>query len=205
MAAWTYDTLKQAIFDYVESDEATFVADIDIIINQAEDRIVKSVQLPSFRKNVTGTVTQDDQYLAQPTDYLSPYSLAVDNSGLEYLLFKDVSYIREVYPVSTVTGTPKVYALFDDDFFIMGPTPDTTYQVELHYFYKPESIVTASTSWMGDNAYTALLYGCLLEASTFQMGDQDLVTLYATRYEEAMSNLKLLGEGRNRTDSYRNG
>ena len=160
--AWTYAALNQAIQDYLETDETTFVANISIFTQQAEDRILKDIQLPEFRKNVTGSLSGSDQYLAMPTDYLSPYSLALDNTGYEFLLFKDVNFIREAYPLNSAEGTPKYYAAFDGDFFIVGPTPDQGYAVELHYFYKPETIVTASTSWLGDNAESALLYGCLI-------------------------------------------
>lgn len=203
--AWTYSTLSQALQDYMESDEPTFVNNIPIIIKQAEDRILKSVQLPDFRKNVTGTTTLNDQYLGIPNDFLAPYSLAVDNSGYEFLLFKDVNFIREVYPDNTSASVPKYYAIFDDQFFIMGPTPNAAFAVELHYFYKPPSIVDAGTSWLGTNAESSLLYGSLVEAYTFLKGDQDIMNFYQTRYDRALANLKLLGEGYNKTDSYRSG
>jgi len=201
--AWTYTTLKTAIQDYLETDEATLVANMPVIVKQAEDRILKSVQLPDFRRNVTGSMTGDDQYLAAPTDYLSAYSMAIDNSGHEFLLFKDVNYIRQVYPSVSTTGVPRYYALFDESYFLIGPTPDQSYAVELHYFHKPESIVTASTSWLGDNAESTLLYGCLVEAGTFQYGDADMMQMYAARYEDALAKLRLLGEGRSAVDSYR--
>ncbi len=200
--AWTYTTLKQAIQDYLETDETTFVTNIDVFIRQTEDRILKDIQLPEFRKNVTGSVTGSDQYLAVPTDYLSPYSLAVDNTGLEFLLFKDVNFIREAYPLVSTEGTPKYYGIFDSSFFILGPTPDQSYATELHYFYRPTTIVTASTSWLGTNAESVLLYGCLIEAATFQMAEPDILELYNTRYKEALSGLGLLSV-RSTTDSYR--
>jgi hypothetical protein len=203
--AWTYTTLKQAILDYIETDEETFETNLPVIVQQAEDRILKAVQLPAFRKNVTGSLTSGDQYLGLPTDYLSPYSLSIDNSGSEFLLFKDVNFIREAYPVASATGVPKYYSLFSDEFFLVGPTPDQNYVSELHYFYKPASIVTASTSWLGTKAESTLFYGCLLEAYTFQKGDADIIELVAQRYEDALAKLSLLGEGRNRTDSYRSG
>jgi len=205
--AWTLTTLKSAIQDYLQTTETTFVNNLDTIITQAEDRILKSVQLPDFRVNKTGTLTTSNQYLSTPSDFLAPYSLAVDNSGYEFLMFKDVNFIREAYPDSTTTGVPKYYALFDDSSFILGPTPNSTFTVELHYFYKPESITTAAsgTSWLGDNAESSLLYGCLLEAYTFLKGDPDLMQLYATRYEDALGKLKALGEGYSTTDSYRSG
>lgn len=203
--AWTYTTLKQAMQDYLETDETTFVDNIDIIIQQAEDRILKKVQLPDFRKNVTGSTTTGDPYLSIPADFLSPYSLSVDNSGQEFLQFKDVNFIREVYPTSSGTGTPKYYAIFEDTFFLLGPTPDDDYAAELHYFYKPDSIVTASTSWLGTHAESALLWACLYEAYVFLKGDQDLLQVYKDRMDDALNDLKILGEGRSKTDSYRMG
>jgi len=205
--AWTYTTLKTAIQGYLQTTDSDFVSTLPTIITQAEDRILKSVQLPDFRKNQTGTITQYNKYLSLPTSFLSPYSLAIDNSGYEFLLFKDVNFIREAYPVATTYGVPKVYALFDDDSIILGPTPTANYTAELHYFYKPESITTAAseTSWLGDNAESSLFYGCPVEAYTFLKGDQDLMQLYATRYETALKELEKLGEGYNTTDSYRSG
>ena len=203
--ALNYTELSQAIQDYLQSDETTLVSNIPIIVKQAEDRILKKVQLPDFRRNVTGTVTASDEYLGIPTDFLAPYSLSVDNSGHEFLLFKNVNFVREAYPITSVTGTPKYYSIFSDTYFLLGPTPDSNYLSELHYFYRPESIVTASTSWLGTNAESALLYGCLIEAYTFQKGDADLLSVYETRYSDAMNDLKVLGEGRNVTDNYRNG
>ena len=190
--------------DYLESDEATFVTNIPIMVKQVEDRILESIQLSVFRKNVTGSLTSGDQYLAVPTDFLAPYSLALDDSGYDFLLFKEVHFIREAYPDESVEGTPKYYARFDDEFFIVGPSPDTNFAVELHYFYRPESIVTAETSWIGTNAESVLLYGCLVEAYTFLKGDADLLQLYEKQYMEALGKLKALGEGYNKTDSYRN-
>ena len=205
--ALTYTTLKQAIQDYTESSETTFVNNLDLIIKQAEDRILKSVQLPDFRINKTGNMTTGNQYLTMPTDFLAPYSLAVDDSGYEYLIFKDVNFIREAYPASSTSGTPKYYAIFDENTFIVGPTPDENFTVELHYFYKPTSITASGdgTSWLGTNAESVLLYGCLVEAYTFLKGDTDLLQLYSVRYEDALSDLKSLGEGYSTTDSYRSG
>ncbi len=205
--AWTFTTLKQAIQDYTQNSETTFVNNLSVIITQAEDRILKSVQLPDFRKNSTGTTTSGNQYLSTPSDFLSPYSLAVDNTGYEYLMFKDVNFVREAYPQSSTQGVPKYYALFTDASFILGPTPNGNYTAELHYFYKPESITVASsgTSWLGDNAESSLLYGCLVEAYTFMKGDPDMMQLYAGRYEDALAKLKALGEGYSTTDSYRSG
>ena len=205
--AWTFTTLKSALQDYLETTETTFVDNLPTIIKQAEDRILKSVQLPDFRKNSVGTTTSGNKYLTCPTDFLAPYSLAVDNSGYEFLLFKDVNFVREAYPSGSTTGIPKYYAMFDADNFIMAPTPNANLTAELHYFYKPESITAASsgTSWLGDNAESTLLYGCWVEAYTFLKGEPDLMQLYATRYEDALAKLKGLGEGYDTTDSYRSG
>ena len=205
--AFTFTTLKAAIQNYVESDETTFVSNLPTIITQAEERILQSVQLPDFRKNATGTTTSSNEYLAVPSDFLSVYSIAIDNSGYEFLIQKDVNFIREAYPSASVTGIPKYYALFNEQTFLLAPTPNGALTAELHYFYKPESITVSSdgTSWLGTNAENALLYGCLVEAYTFLKGDADLMQLYATRYAEALEDLKALGEGYNTTDSYRSG
>ena len=205
--AWTYTTLKNAIQDYLETTETTFVNNLPVIIKQAEDRILKSIQLPDFRKNVTGSTTDGNPYLAMPSDFLAPYSLAVDNSGYEFLVFKEVSFIRESYPVATTEGIPKYYAVFDENTFILGPTPNANLTAELHYFYKPESITASSdgTSWLGTNAESTLLYGSLVEAYTFLKGDADMLNLYVSRYEDALGKLKVLGEGYDTTDSYRSG
>ena len=205
--AWTYTTLKSAIQDYLETTETTFVNDLGTIIAMAENRIMKTVQLPDFRKNTTGTMTSGNAYLATPSDFLAPYSLALDNSGYEYLIFKDVNFIRAAYPVSSTTGVPKYYGIFDADAFILGPTPGSGYTAELHYFYKPESITAASsgTSWLGDNAELALLYASLVESYGFLKGEAELMQMYDGRYQEAVGQLKELAEGYNTTDSYRGG
>ena len=205
--AFTYTTLKQTIQDYLETTETTFVSNLPNIITQAEERILKEIQLPDFRKNVTGSLSADNEYLSTPTDYLAIYSLAVDNSGYEYLLNKDVNFVREAYPVSTVTGVPKYYAIFNETTIIVAPTPSSSFNVELHYFYRPESIPVAAsgTSWLGDNAENALLYGSLVESYTFLKGDADLLQLYKVQYDEAVNRLKTLGEGYGTTDSYRSG
>jgi len=205
--AFTFTTLKTAIQDYTQNSETTFVNNLPIIIKQAEDRILKSIQLPDFRKNVTGTLTDGNQYLSTPTDFLAPYSLAIDNSGSEYLIFKDVNFIREAYPVASTEGIPKYYAIFDSNTFIVGPTPNANLTAELHYFYKPQSITESSdgTSWLGTNAESSLLYGSLYEAYTFMKGEPDIMQLYATRYQEALKELKELGEGYDTTDNYRSG
>ena len=205
--AWTYTTLKSAMQDYLQNTETTFVNDLATIISQAENRILKSVQLPDFRKNTTGTMTSGNAYLGTPTDFMAPYSLALDNSGYEYLVFKDVNFIREAYPVSSTTGTPKYYGIFDDSSFILGPTPNSGYTAELHYFYKPTSITASGdgTSWLGDNAETVLLYGCLVEGYTFMKGEPDMLAVYEKQYQDAVMQLKSLGEGYSTTDNYRSG
>ena len=203
--AWTYAALSTAIEDYVVSTETKFVGNMPVIVQQAEDRILKKVQLPDFRKNVTGSTTGSDQYLGIPNDFLAPYSLMVDNNGYEALIIKDVNFVREAYPSSGTEGAPKYYSIFEDTSFLLGPTPDKSYAVELHYFYKPESIVTAGTSWLGTHAESCLFYGCLVEAYTFQKGDADMLALCTERYTDALGDLKILAEGRNRTDSYRSG
>ena len=205
--AFTFTTLKTAIQDYTQNSETTFVNNLSIIIKQAEDRILKSIQLPDFRKNVTGTLTDGNQYLSTPSDFLAPYSLAIDNSASEYLVFKDVNFIREAYPVASTEGIPKYYAIFDSNTFIVGPTPNANLTAELHYFYKPQSITESSdgTSWLGTNAESSLLYGSLYDAYTFMKGQPDIMQLYATRYQEALKELKELGEGYDTTDNYRSG
>ena len=207
--AWTFTTLKSAIQDYTENTETSFVSNMTNIIVQAENRIIKSVELPNFRKNQTGTFTSSNSYLATPTDYLYPYSLAVidGDSNYNYLLNKDVNFIREAYPASATTGVPKYYAQFDDDFFIVGPSPDSGYTVEIHYFYIPESITAASsgTSWLGTNASEALLYGSLAEAYTYMKGEQDILNNYEKRFKEALERLTLESDGYNRKDAYRSG
>ena len=205
--AWTYTTLKSAIKDYLQNSETTFENNLATIITQSENRILKSIQLPDFRKNTTGTMTSGNSYLTTPTDFMAPYSLALDNSGYEYLIFKDVNFIREAYPVSTTTATPKYYGLFDDSSIILGPTPNSSYSVELQYFYKPTSITTSAdgTSWLGTNADTVLFYGCLVEGYTFMKGEPDLLAIYQKQYEDALVRLKSLGEGYSTTDNYRSG
>jgi hypothetical protein len=179
---------------------------IDTFIEQAEQRIFNSVQFPNFRKNQTGTLSPSNQYLEAPPGFLASYSLAViTNDSYEYLLNKDVNYIRAAYPNPTVEGIPKYYAQFDDNTFILGPTPDVAYTVEMHYFFYPESIVTAGTTWLGDNFDSALLYGALVEAYTYMKGEADIVAAYNKRYEEAMILAKRLGDGMNRRDAYRSG
>jgi len=179
---------------------------VDTFIEQAEQRIFNSVQFPNFRKNQTGTLTADNKYLETPVDFLASYSLAVITDGsFEYLLNKDVNYIRAAYPSPTDTGLPRYYAQFDNNTFIVGPTPDAAYTVELHYFHYPESITTAGTTWLGDNFDMTLLYGALSEAAAFMKAEADVLANYAKRYEEAMILAKRMGDGMERRDAYRSG
>jgi hypothetical protein len=209
-----YSALVTAISDYTENTFAT--TDMNTFIVQAEQRIYNSVQFPSLRKNVTGTTTVNTPYIACPTDFLSAYSMAVYPAGgaYTYLLNKDVNFIREAYPTPSSTGTPKYYALFGPDstsakelVFIVGPTPDAIYNVELHYFFYPESITTTSsgTTWLGDNFDTVLLYGALVEAYTYMKGEADMMQLYDGKYKEALALAKRLGDGLERQDAYRSG
>lgn len=190
------------------------VSQINTFIRQAEDRIYNTVQIPSLRKNVTGNCTSSNKYLACPNDYLSTYSLAIINTDgtYEYLLNKDVNFIRQAYPDPTATGLPRYYALFGSRLndpteltFILGPTPDASYGAELHYFYYPESIVDAGTSWLGDNYSPVLLYGSLVEAYTYMKGEPDLLQAYNAKYNEALQQLNRLGTGLERGDAYRDG
>ena len=209
-----YAALSAAIQDYTQNYEQEFVANIPVFVKQAEQRIYNTVQFPSLRKNVTGNLTPNNKYLSCPIDFLSVYSMAVvDTTGAyEYLLNKDVNFIRQAYPTPTETGTPKYYALFGPTFsastelsFILGPTPNLNYQVELHYFFYPESIVTSNTTWLGDNFDTVLLYGSLVEAYTFMKGEADMMALYDGKYKEALMLAKRLGDGLERSDAYRSG
>jgi len=209
-----YTQLTAAICDYTQNFDQDFIDNIPVFVKQAEQRIYNTVQFPSLRKNVTGTLTLGNKYLASPNDFLSVFSLAVVEAtgAYEYLLNKDVNFIRQAYPTPTSTGIPKYYALFGSQStdaneltFILGPTPSSTFTAELHYFYYPESIVTAEQTWLGDNFDSVLLYGSLVEAVTFMKGEVDMVQLYNTKYGEALSLAKRLGDGLERSDAYRNG
>ena len=222
----TYNELVAAIQSYTENQfPTTYLADgsgvdattqINTFITQAEQRIFNTVQFPSLRRNVTGTTSTNNKYLACPSDFLSAYSMAVvDQTGnYEYLLNKDVNFIRQAYPNPTDTAIPKYYALFgpsysnsDELSFILGPTPDAAYTVELHYFFYPESITVSADgrTWLGDNFDSVFLYGSLVEAYTFMKGEADMVQLYNTKYMEALSMAKRLGDGLERQDAYRSG
>ena len=199
-----YTQLVTEIQSYTENEFVT--ADINTFITQAEQRIYNGVQLANLRKNTTGTLTSSNKYLSLPSDWLDVFSLAlVDGDGLySYLLSKDVNFIRESFPNPSTTGQPGYYALFDSDTLILGPTPNSNYTMELHYYYYPESITTGTfTSWLGDNFSSVLLYGSILEAYTFMKGEPDMVGLYQKRYDEALAMLKELAEYKNRNDTYR--
>jgi hypothetical protein len=200
-----YATLCTNIQDICEN---TFTADqLAMFTQQAEQKIYNSVQIPALRKNMTGTLTANNKYLSTPNDFLWAYSLAViDADGAyHYLLNKDVNFIREAYPTPTSTGLPQHYAYFDDNTFIVGPTPGANYSAELHYGYYPQSIVTAGTTWLGDEFDSALLNGALVEAIRFMKGEPDMVQLYTTLYAQAIGLLKNLGDGKLRQDAYRSG
>ena len=204
-----YTQLVAEIQDYTENTFQT--ADINTFITQAEQRIYNTVQLPALRKNVTGTLTSGNKYLATPSDWLSTFSLAVINANNEYLylLNKDVNFIRQSFPDtdSDFYGEPQYYAVFDNNTFIVGPTPDANYAAELHYFYYPESITTVAggQTWLGNNFSSVLLYGSLLEAYTYMKGEADVIAQYQKRYDDAMQLLVQLGDGKNRQDAYRSG
>ena len=218
-----YTELSNAIQAYTQNYESDFVANIPVFVQQAEQRIYNNVQFPSLRKNVTGVTTASNKYVSCPIDFLSVYSMAVvDADGnYEYLLNKDVNFIRQAYPNPTTSvGLPKYYAIFgptttntnppnltDELSFILGPTPDAQYTVELHYYFYPESISVAADgrTWLGDNFDTVLLYGSLVEAYTFMKGEADMLALYETKYKEALALAKRLGDGLERSDAYRSG
>ena len=203
-----YAQLSQLIQDYCESTETSFVSNIPTFVQLAEERIYNSVQIPAIRKNVTGTMTADFQYFSLPSDWLSTFSLAVIDpvtNEYEYLLNKDVNFIRASYPPPGSKGKPQYYAIWNNNSMILGPTPDLAYTAELHYYYYPASIVTASTSWLGDNFETVLLYGSLREAYTYLKGEADMMQYYDQKYQESLGLLKRLGDGLDRQDAYRSG
>tara|TARA_R100000231_G_C5315567_1_gene161837 strand:- start:653 stop:1297 length:645 start_codon:yes stop_codon:yes gene_type:complete len=205
---YTLTTLKQAIQDYVENDETTFVNNLNNFIENTEERILKLVDLDYFRKNVTASVASGNKFLALPSDYLATFSLSIINSGSnEFLLQKDVNFLQEYSPDPTVTGLPKYYALFDVDNLILAPTPNQSYTAELHYYYRPQSITSSSsgTSWFGENAPDVLLYGCLVEAYTFMKGEPTIIQLYEKRFTESLTRLKIYAEAVENTDAYRVG
>jgi hypothetical protein len=222
-----YVALSSAIKAYCENEfpqttgDVTSAQQIDTFIQQAEQRIYNSVQFPSLRKNVIGTMTPNNKYLSAPGDFLAAYSMAIIHNATgtyTYLLNKDVNFIREAFPSPTDVGAPQYYALFgpsttndtlpiitNELSFLVGPTPNLPYSVELHYYYYPESIVTAGTTWLGDNFDSALLYGALVEAAAFMKSEPEVIANYTNRYTEALGLAKRLGDGMERTDAYRTG
>ena len=207
--SFTFATLKTAIQDYTDNSESTFVTHLSDFIKGAEEKILKSVDLDVFRKNVTSTLTTSDQYVNVPSDYLAAFSFQITTSGSEsFLLQKDVNYLREYTPAASTTGLPKYYARFSEDHFILAPTPNLAYTVELHYFYRPSSLTAGTdsgTTWISTNAPFALLYGSLIEAYTFMKGEPDVIKNYTDLYLQYMVRLKDLGEARENTDGYRVG
>ena len=200
-----YSELVALLQDYTQNSSAEFVAAIPSIVQLAEDRIYQSVQFPALKKNATSNFTPSNKYLATPGDFLASYSIAVKSATgvYSYMLEKEVGFINEAFPNPSILGVPRFYALFDNSSFVVAPTPSGPLEVELHYFYEPESIVTNGTSWLGDNVESVLFYGCLVEAYTYMKGDQDLTALYRARYDEAMGRLKVLGEGSDKRDNFR--
>ena len=219
-----YTQLTDAICDYTQNFDQDFIDNIPVFVQQAEERIFNTVQFPSLRKNQFSLITANNKYVSLPNDFLAVFSLALvtgvigsnlDTGTYEYLLNKDANFIRQAYPSPNETGEPKYYALFGPTILnsaittelslILGPTPDAGYYVELHYFYYPESIATAGTTWLGDNYDPVLLYGSLVEAITFMKGEADMVALYNGKYTEALAQAKRLGDGLERGDAYRDG
>ncbi len=208
--SFTYDQLTQAIQDYTQYDETSFVANIPVFIVQAEERILKNVQLSLFRKNVSGALSSSNKYLACPSDFLAPFSLSFTDasSNQVFLDFKDPDFVQTFNPNASTTGNPRYYAVFDIDNFILGPTPDANYAVELHYFYRPLSLTQSGgsgTTWLSENAQLALLYGSLIEAYIYMKGEPDILQQYEKRFAEAITGLKMFGESKEVTDEYRTG
>ena len=207
--SFTLATLKTAIQDYTDNSETIFVNNLNNFIKAAEEKIFKSIDLDIFRKNVTSALTSSDQFLTVPSDYLASFSLQITTSGSEsFLLQKDVNYLREYTPAASTTGLPKYYARFDENNFMLAPTPDSNYTIELHYYYRPTSITAGAdsgTTWISTNAPFALLYGSLIEAYTFMKGETDVIQNYTNTYLQYMERLKDLGEARENTDANRVG
>ena len=205
----TYAQLKQAIQDYTQNTESTFVANLPLFIRFAEERVLKTVQLSLFRKNATTTATAGNQYLACPSDFLAPLSLSFTSAGdKNFIEFKDVSFVQTYNTDPADTGLPRYYAQFDVDNFILGPTPNSGYTMELHYFYRPASLTAGAesgTTWLSENAELTLLYGALVEAYIFMKGEPDMMALYDKRFVESLTGLKMLGEAKETTDEYRRG
>ena len=206
--SFTYLQLKTAVQDYTENDETTFVNNVPLFIRLSEERILKNVQLNLFKKNVSGNTTSGNKYLALPSDYLTTFSLSLAGSNGDkfFLLKKDPSFIQEYTPDSTTTGSPKYYADYDVDNFILAPTPDASYTAELHYFYRPTSLTAGSdsgTTWLSENAELTLLYGSLIEAYVFMKGEQDILNMYTQKFQEAIVGIKMFGEAKEPIEEYR--
>ena len=208
--SFTYTELKQAVQDYTENDESSFVTNLPLFIRQAEERILKNVQLSLFRKNVTASTTASNPFLAVPSDYLSPFSLSLRGTDGDrfFIEFKDLSFLQTYTPDSTTTGSPRYYAVFDLENFLLAPTPSVAFTAELHYFYRPASLTAGAgsgTTWLSKNAEMALLYGSLIEAYIYMKGEQDIMAMYNNRFQEAIIGIKMLGEAKETTDEYRTG
>lgn len=208
--SFTYAQLKTAVQDYTDNAETTFVNNIPLFIRAAEERILKNVQLQFFRRNQTANLTSGNKYLACPSDFLAPYSLSyVDGNGdKQFLQLKDVNFIQEFNPDATDTAAPRYYAQFDIDNFILAPTPDSAYAVELHYFYRPASLTAGAdsgTTWLSENADLVMLYGALVEAYIFMKGEPDVMAMYNQRFQEGLMALKMFGEAKEVTQDYRVG
>ena len=208
--SFTYAQLKQALQDYTENTETSFVTNLPVFIRTAEERILKNVQLSLFRKNVTATTTATNKFLTCPSDFLAPFSVSLAGTDGDkfFVDFKDPSFLQTYTPDSTTTGAPKYYAQFDVDHFIFAPTPDAAYTAELHYFYRPVSLTAgldSGSTWLSENAEMAMLYGSLIEAYIYMKGEGDLMNFYNQRFQEALIGIKLLGEAKETTDEYRTG
>ena len=205
----TYAQLRQAVQDYTENDEASFVNNIPLFIRLAEERILKSVRLNLFQKNQFGNTTASNKFLGAPSDFLAPFSLSLTNgSDIQFLEFKNLDFVQTYNPDASVTGVPKYYAQFDVDNFILAPTPDAGYVVDIHYLYRPASLTAGSdagTTWLSENAEITLLYGSLIEAYTYMKGEPDLLNVYNTRFAESLARMKNLGEAQEPIDEYRYG
>jgi hypothetical protein len=203
----TYAELIASVQTYTQNSEATFVAELPTFVKQAEDRIYHLAQLPFARKSQEGALTASTRFLSAPDDFISVFSLAVTDASNDYwfLMNKDVNFIREAFRATGTEGQPRYYAMWDEDTFVLAPTPAAGLTATLHYFYKPESLVTASTTWLATENEAAMLYGTLVEAYTFMKGEQDLIQLYDAKFKEALVKLKELADGKNRQDAYRSG
>tara|TARA_Y100000114_G_C11691718_1_gene293918 strand:+ start:323 stop:973 length:651 start_codon:yes stop_codon:yes gene_type:complete len=208
--SFTYLQLKDAIKQYAEYEETSFVNNIPLFIRLSEERILKSVQLSLFRKNATAQTTASIQYIKVPSDFLAPFSMSMTGSNGDkfFLDFKDPSFLQQYTPDPTTTGLPRYYCVFDVNNFLMAPTPNAAFTAELHYFYRPQSITELSdsgTTWLSENAEMALLYGAMIEAYIYMKGDQDMMAMYNKRFEESIVGIKMLGEAKETTDEYRTG